>query len=325
LCPQAGHGHPDAPAFLFLTAHGSTLLCDESYQDKAAKYHNLVLVEDLQGVQPVQDEERIEVPILDERKETTFARVVVHNYKQFPVKQTREVFFLKNRFVWVRDTVAFDQPFLCRVAPQWRARQVGPGVGEHYAVTFFDIVSSAWWGKGRQAERSNRFLNPNWNLLVYFLPRPGCAMAMGDESADSLWRNAPQPIQYQWRGLGQPERPLRFDSLLYPHHPSPNPDSVVKQIHVALDDGDTVVFRTEFSLWRKGPFPNLQVTPETLWVALNPSGKAIKADPLETDAKRLYIRLEQGQPKHLCATAATHVRLAGMSLHESKDPQDADK
>ena len=54
LCPAAGHGHPDAPAFLFLTVHGSTLLCDEGYPEHDPQYHNLLLIGDVQGAPPVQ-------------------------------------------------------------------------------------------------------------------------------------------------------------------------------------------------------------------------------------------------------------------------------
>jgi hypothetical protein len=86
-----------------------------------------------------------------------------------------------------------------------------------------------------------------------------------------------------------------------------------------------VVFRAEFSRWRKGVFPNLEATPETIWVALNPSGKAIQAGELETDAQRVYLRVENGQPQHLCARAATHVRLGGKALYVSQEPGDVDE
>jgi len=324
LCPRAGHGHPDAPAFLYLTVHGSTLLCDEAYRERAPKYHNLVLIDDLQGIPPVQEEERIEIPLFDEGKETTFARVEVANYKGLPVKQTREVFFLKSRFVWVRDWVSFRKPFLCSAGPQWRARQIGPGVGGNYAICFFDILPSCWWGKAREAQRANRLYNPNWNLLVYFLPRPGCDLQIRDESSESLWRNAPQPILYRWRGLGQPGVPLRFDSLLYPHRPSPDPEPVVKGIRLVLEDGDTVVWQVQCTRWRRRNIARVDAIEETLWLVLNPARKSVKAAGLATDASRMFVPVKDGKPTHVYAAEATHVRLNGLTLFESEVVGDVD-
>lgn len=325
LCPYAGHGHWDAPAFLFLTVHGSTLLCDEDYLAKDARYHNLVVVEDLQRTRRPEVEERIEVPQFDEGRETTFARIEVRNYKQFPLTNAREVFFLKNRFLWVRDTLTFEKGFECAAGPQWRARQIGPGIGENYAETYFDILPGDWWGKGREPGRANRFLNPSWNLLVYFLPRPGCTLRIVDESRENIWRHAPQPIQYQWRGHVRAGQKLRFDSLLYPHHPSPDPSAAARRIEVVLDNDEATVLRAEFDLWRKGAFPSLQKTTETIWVALNPGRKPLRAGGLETDATRLYLRLAEGAVKDCSARAATSVRIDGKPLHHSAQPADCDR
>ena len=100
---------------------------------------------------------------------------------------------------------------------------------------------------------------------------------------------------------------------------------MVKGIEPQLDDGDTVVWRVRFSRWRKRHLSSIVATDETLWIGLNPQGKPIKAGALETDARWVYVRVEKRQPKHVCATGTTHVRLNGTALFESETPRDLDR
>ena len=333
LTPYAGHAPPVAPAVVALIHQGSALLADQGYVDKKAAYHNVVLVEDLEGIAPTPTAETITVAELDERKELTYARVRIERYKSYPVTCVREFLLLKNRFLWVRDTVTFDQSFRVRVGPQWHTRQIAPAYGDHWANTYFDIMQERkgnFFG-GRTGGRQCLWAtNPSWDLLVYFLPRPGMHMDLTDHSRSNMWLPAPQRVRYVWSGLPSRGQCASFDSLLIPHKPLC--DALTKfvegvQVHVAAPRRAAVTVPYgvpkgtphQYQHGHKKPYQ------ETLHVVFQSKPGQVQAGPMVTDAAVAYLRVRDGKPAYLLARQATRVTYKGRTLHQSNQAQTVER
>ena len=327
---QGGHGHADAPAVISMVSNGSALLCDEGYLERQPKYHNLVLVEDLEGTSLTREPESTFVEQFSESVEVTYCRVRVTNYKGLPVTNTREFFFMKNHALWVRDHVTFSREFLCRIGPHWRVRQLGPTQGDDWANGYFDMLYAAqapWGGVLKVGDQSARQDNYPWDLLVKFLPRPGQAMILHDDTPSHRWLQAPQRIQLRWKGVPEAGKPLAFDSLLLPHKPVGDAAEVANDVEVLLHRGLTSVVRFTHQYPKPGDrrgYAGYKVI-DTWYAVLNPAGQSLTAGGLKTDATRAYVLLRdlkrvplpERTPIRVWVEQATHVALDGKDLFRS--------
>jgi len=266
-CRPLGHNGDDTTTFHALVDHGSVLLMDQGYMQREAGHHNLVVVEDLEGLTPVDRPMRESVPEFVESPVATFATVQVENYFGWPVTLRRHIAFVKNHCVVVRDEVRFTKAFKCRVSPVWHTRRVGPKVGPNWANTYIDkMINKAIFHPTYYTE----WRNPAYDLLVYFLARGDCRMSIREPEPEL---HVPRRIRYQWTGLPAEGQVLTFTSVLVPHRPGPNPDRMAAGIRTLADTNDRVI---------------LQVArPECpdAWVVINVSGKPFQAGPVAGDCR----------------------------------------
>lgn len=307
------------PGILGMTRWGAGL--GFGMDSKGSSYDGRLQIEDLGGTAPLrrrtdpnlQDTllQETTIPRFADLKRATFATVVVTDYDGFPVTYTRDFLFIKNRFLVARDTALFEEGFLAQVASLYNTQNVGPQVGTHWANTFFDEL--------RTASFPQPIKNPPYDLLVYFVPRPGYRMEVVDRTAvDPRAYSLPAQLRYLWRGAIQAGQKVHFTQVYYPHPPSLElarsnaPGAVRPQdlmgtagadaIHVLRDTPGLTVLSFTFD-------------PDRVeWVVSNPDGGPVEEGGLTTDAHYLYVDTLKGQVQSVSAVGATFAALEGQDL-----------
>ncbi|OPZ82516.1 MAG: hypothetical protein BWY76_02687 [bacterium ADurb.Bin429] len=222
---------------------------------------------------------------------STFARITTTSYQELPVTYTRDILFVKNGFVVVKDRAKFDATLKVRVGPCYQARDLGPQCGPHWFNTYVEELYCTGLGLGRGVQS---FFNPPWDLLVYFSPRPDRSHTVSDSYAENPYRQMPIRLRQVWAGMTRPGQEITFTSVLLPHAPMLAPGELLQppveknltpHIEVAHDDEQVTVVKvvTESD-------PTNRIRSE-YWVCFNATGGLVQAGPFETDAQVAVLRL----------------------------------
>lgn len=213
LTDEAGHCSARPTSINCLMSKEAVLLASQGYYEQDPQYHAMVWVEDLEGTQSIQPEMDITVPIMEEGREMSYVVAQVDRYMRWPVTLKRHFFFAKDRFLWVRDELDFNSTFFARVGPNYLSRQLYSS-GPNWVNTYFDLMPYTGLGQGGGM---HYWKNPNYDLLTWFVPRPGMSLALSDYTAQNKYMNAPLAVRQVWRGLVKEGERLTFDALLLPH------------------------------------------------------------------------------------------------------------
>jgi hypothetical protein len=213
LTNEAGHCSARPTSVNSFMSKEAVLLSSQAYFEQDPQYHDMVWIEDLEGTQGVQPDMEITVPVLEDGKSMSYVVAQVERYMRWPVTLRRHFFFAKDRFLWVRDELTFNSTFLARIGPSWLSRQLYTS-GPNWVNTYFDEMPYTGLGKGGGM---HYWKNPNYDLLTWFVPRPGMTLALSDFTGQNPYMNAPLSVRQVWRGLARQGETLTFDTLLLPH------------------------------------------------------------------------------------------------------------
>jgi len=314
LCSDAGHHASTVPNLNYLMCERSILLCDLGYTERGPEYHNVVFIEDLTGIAPEARAEVVTVPTLATGAQATYAVVNVDNYKKWPVTNNRRVLFTNDGLVLVKDLVTFRRPFVARVRQQWQTRQITPKAGANWANTNIPWVMNTGLGLGSGYQR---WLNPAWDLLVYFTPQAGRDFEVHDRSLENIWQAIPLRISQRYRGLPEKDKPLHFTTLLWPHKPELDVEKYVKRIHVLHDDPSVTAFRVDVTDRRR------------IYIGINDTGKVRRFGTVKTDAAvfmvACHVSGETVKPYYMFARGVRVLDFNGKSLLKAKEEGDVDR
>jgi len=321
------HDPLNVPGILGMTRWGAALTCTLSAKGESDE--NRLVIQAVGKAPPRrrnQDPDladpyyqEVETPQFDELRKAVFATVVVENYQGFPVRHTRELVFVKNRFLVCRDLATFEAGFAAVVGPVFNTQNVGPQIGAHWANTFMGAPLASRWP----------LTNPPVDLLVYFAPQPGCRMQVVDRTQDDPRAiEVPAQLRYVRSGDVAAGHTLHFTQLYWPHAPSmemPKSNAAgdarnrnlvgtagADAIEVLRDDAAASVLCCRFD------------PPVTEWIVCNPSRLKIEAGPLATDARSAYVKLE-GAAVSASAVGCTMLSLDGRTLFQAAEPSKVEK
>ena len=314
LCSDAGHHVSTVPNLNSFMHQRAVLLTDLGYYEKGPEYHNVVFIEDLTGIAPEASEEQVDVPVFEVGKQCTYTAIQVENYKHWPVLNDRRVLFTHDGPMLVKDLIWFRKPFVARVRQQWQTRNISPGAGGHWVNVNIPYVLRTGLGLGRGVAR---WLNPAWDLLIYFTPQPGRDYEVHDRSRENIWQAVPLRISQRWRGLPGTDGPVHFTSLLWPHKPVLEVAQYADRITVIEDNPQTTAFRVDLDDGR------------ALLLGIHDPGDVRSFGPLETDAAAFVLTCDTAgetlRPLHLFGRQASLVRFDGKPLHSAAEKTTVDK
>jgi len=285
-----------------LTQYGSAMAMTIS--SKAVTTHeNLFVVEDLSGTATVVSNPNtltvdayymdVAVEELSEHELASHAVVRVKDFLGFPMTARREFFFVKNRFVLVRDEAQFREAFLARVGPVWHTQNVGPQAGPNWANTYFHAPYA----------QHVPLTNPPRDLLICHAPKADRRLTVTERGHAEI----PYSVRYAWQGITDPEKKLHFTFLLLPHEPVRSPSGLAEKIKFLKDDDAQAAVVVEVDENRQE------------WIVLNAGDKLFQAEDLSTDARQLYLDVRQGKVARVLAREATFLTLHGQDVFRQEE------
>ncbi|MHB9133990.1 MAG: hypothetical protein ACYDBB_23220 [Armatimonadota bacterium] len=273
---------------------------------------NMLFVEDLSGMAtPVINPNKntvdafyqeVSVDPFSDHKYGTHAVVHVKDYTGFPMTVHREFFFLKNRFVVVKDIAEFRESFLAHLGPTWNTQNVS-AVGEHWANTYLTAPVAG----------PDVFLRQRpYDLLVYYASKPDARLTIDGDGTARGFGYMPFHLRYTRQGMVEAGKPIHFTQVLLPHSPQASAQKLVEGITVFTDTPEQTVLRVTDAKREE-------------WVVLNAAGTVVKADTLETDAQRLYLDVQDGKVLRTLALGATYLTLGGKEIFRQPERKDWEK
>ncbi len=304
---QSGHSHNRHPALLALADHQSVLVMSLAYMERRQEDHNMPLLYDTEGY-PYDNtpyyikstNNQLEDAVAVDLGSVGYGKIREKNFHGYPAVIEREIVFIKNAGVVVKDTLSLGHNLDTRWGQNYRVRNLGPDYGANWANTYL----GEWVplrGLGIGAPVYTRWRNSPRDLLIYFLPEKNASLQVVDEGLKDSTLPLPLRLQYVLRGPMKNDTPQTSTALLLPHDPGdgkPFADSVKI---LANDSLHTVVQFKDAN-----GFINL--------VVLNSSGGAITVGKLYTDAKLAYVQSQGGKVKSVSLYGGNKLTLGGKDL-----------
>jgi hypothetical protein len=290
----ARHDPLNPTAILSLERHSASFA--EMTPEKFVSRENAVAIQDLSGdgkylgkkpfagkrVLPLGwDGMEVRVPVLTDHGLATHARVEVDGYMGYEAKHQRELLFVKNRFVVMRDETELNDRFPAAAGPVWNTQCIGAPRGPNWLNT---------WFRGHFFQGVELYASPPWDLLVYYSPRADAELTVSETPIETPFRTQLVSTQYRWQGDVAPGRRLQFVTLLLPHAPMKDATPLAEQVRVPVDQpGSAAVEVTD------GDRHELAI--------LNPAGRRLEfvdsaGQRVVTDAQAAY--LDRSAEKERC-------------------------
>ncbi len=311
---EAGHCTARPTSVNCLMSNDAVLLSSQGYYEQDAQYHNMIQIEDLEGTQGVQPDMEITVPAFTDGKVAAFATTQVTNFMRWPVTLKRHFFFAKDRFLWVRDELEFKSTFFARIGPNWLSRQMNATDGKTWTNTYFDTMPYTGLGIGNGL---HRWKNATYDLLSYYVPRPGMELTQSDFTSRNLFMNAPLRVRQTWRGLAKEGQTLTFDSLHIPHmvkYQQPDPAWIAGTVQQLANTEQTTAI--QYLAPRRD---NPQITEKVLAVF---SSVPFTGGGISTDAKVALVVWQGDKVVNWSVRGATTLKVGDQVLFTSAAPAD---
>jgi len=247
----------------------------------------------------------VTVPVLSDHRLATHARIDVAGYMGYEAGQQRELLFVKNRFVMIRDETTFNDRFQAAVGPVWNTQCIGTPRGDNWMNT---------WFRGHYFQGVQLYKSPPWDLLIYYAPRPDAEVVVSEAPIDTPFKTQLVSTQYRWQGGVERGQRLQFVTLLLPHAPVQDATPLAEKIRVLVDQPGCAAVEV-----RDGQRCEL--------VMLNPEG-ALRGFVLScgsrvtTDAQAVYLDHDASTKDRILIRQATQLAIDDDNKFRSKQRQD---
>jgi len=323
LTPNGGHGHSDVASLNFLSANNSVLLADTPYLVRDHRFHNAFQVVtnpkgpwgEVNGSNRISMAE-VTVPLFKDDTKATVAQVKVKDYQATGADLDREIFFVKNNFIWIRDKVTSNKALTAKIGPAWQTVGLTGQSGSNWVDTSMPELPVPYiW----ELRNMMKWQNSSHNLLVTFPTLSGSPTIATDSviQDDTRVMVPSGPVQntmkYRiWSKRDKtitPDTPEIFQSVLIPHSPTVAASSLAGAVSVIYEANDATIIKVALP-GQTGLLLGLNNTGATLTI---PAGNGYPT--FITDAKSFYFELgTNGAVNKYWITEATKLTVSGQAL-----------
>ena len=223
-----------------------------------------------------------------------------------PVTYERDIVFVKNAFMLVKDRMTFESTMKVRLGPCWQTRDLGPQSGSDWVNMYYNQIYYTGLGLGRGI---HAYRNPAWDLLVRFAPRDETRLTVLDRYDDNPYRTSGTQVRQSWSGIAGPGDTKTFTTILLPHAPGLNVEPYAQWAQFVLDDDDTTLVRVTTE------FDNLNHLQESHWLLLQEDAAMIEVDGFQSDATLALVTTGQdGKLRPAVMVEGTALSLDGEDL-----------
>jgi hypothetical protein len=332
-----GHGELEPAALASLVDDGSVIMTETAfpywqyaYQDED---ESMAMVRRYWGGTNGPRGDRTSVSHFGDYRKASVAWVDWNDIHGWQIAQQRRIYFVKDRFMLVRDRYRFPNAMRAAVGPVWHLADVHPTHGTNW----YDVYNRQPVGNVFEVRNPERYAllyfvdRANYSVAEFrepnYLPGPSCPVqpVQACEVLSSSYtkpadcRNSPPYIAYQRRVLDSTtNQNVWFDTLLWPHGYALRPDGptpAASKVTKKFDDGSAVALEVRVPVGG---------SPDEVWTVVdNPNRITLTASSgdLLTDARYLVSRRTAGDPasNYLLAKEATRVRVGTTSDPERID------
>ena len=314
-----------------LSLHRWSAAFAEMASEKFISRENAVRIEDLSGTaaymgrRDFRGEKRLPVgyegmtctvPAFSDHALASHALVRVAGYMGYSAVHEREILFVKNGFVLVRDRTTFDDAFRARVGPVFNTQNVAPARGDNWLNTWF---SAHWFQNARLYE------TPPWDLLIWHAPHADRRLIITDPD-DKPTLAEPKgsaagllySTRYAWEGDVRPGTSLQFIHVLLPHAPTKDASALAAGISALGDDAPLAAVAV-----RDGQRIHVAVLNSDGRTVSTPAQAGLPA--ITTDACAAYVVIENGAAARFLARQATLLRVGTTDLFSAAARRDAEQ
>ncbi|NOZ24004.1 MAG: hypothetical protein GXP25_23245 [Planctomycetes bacterium] len=289
-----------------LLQHDAALLAGQGYYERSGNFNNILWIEDREGLavdpRPIQTE----VPIFVEDRDVTRVRIRATPFQQMPVTVDRDIVFVKNGFVLVKDRATFHATMNIRVGPCWQTRDLGPQCGDDWFNAYYEYIYYTGLGLGKGV---HAYRNPAWDLLVRFAPRADTRITVQDRYEDNPFRTSPTMLRQSWAGIAKVGDVKTFTTILLPHGPAFDVTPYADWAQFVVDNDKTTLVhvRTEMD--------NMHHFQETHWVLLQEKPGMVEAKGFRSDAAFALVSTDRkGKLKGAVMVGGTILEVDGKDL-----------
>ncbi|MHB9022603.1 MAG: hypothetical protein ACYC7E_00280 [Armatimonadota bacterium] len=307
VSPNVGHSHDKRPVILNLVDKQSVLLMSLGYLERNYEDHNIPVIRDYEGYpidttpyNVLNDISAVKRAEAVDMGPAGYGIVQLSKYMGYPADLLREILFIKNVGVVIKDTLTLTVDLRLRWGDIYRVRNLGPDYGPNWINSYL----GEWIpvrALGKNCPVLTRWRNTPRDLLIYFLPdMQGTLEVVNDGEVD---KTLPLPlrVQYTLRQSVQPNAPVSMTTLLLPHAPGagkPFADKVKLYVNEPA--------RTVFEFTDESGVRHL--------VALNAGEAPINIGGLQTEGKAAYVRLKDGKAVDAALYGGKKLSLGNKSL-----------
>lgn len=284
LLPDGGHCGQLPGHIATLMVHDAALLAGQGYYERSQDFNNVVWIEDLEGLAADPRPLRTQVPAFVDDPAVTYARIVSEPYGGLPVTSVRDIVFVKNGFVLVKDRITFHADMKVRVGPCWQTRDLGPQCGQDWFNAYYEWVYFTGLGLGKGV---HAYRNPAWDLLVRFAPRADTRITVLDRYEDNPYRTSGTQLRQSWSGIARAGETRTFTTILLPHPPEFDVTGQAERARFIEDtDGRTLVHVTVEN-------DNQHQFTDQYWVLLQEEPGMANAEGFVSDARLAVVPIDR--------------------------------
>jgi len=273
------HGQLEDAALVSLADGGSVLLVDTTYEDRREKDHDKLMTRRYRGGAHRAAPAPLAVSRFADYRGASVAWLDWDDPQGWGARHQRRFYFVKNRFLLVRDRTTFTGAMEATTGTVWHAYDVHPEHGPNW-YSLFDRTPLGLGGWS--------FKNPERYVLLYAVERAGHEVRewqvpqagnppSGSFVVDQRWAGAASAGDVQW-----------FDTLLLPYGGERSPGEVADDVEVVVDDGAALALK-------------VSIGDERWTVVDNPDEVVIASVGLLTDARYLVARTDGAGRGYLLA------------------------
>jgi len=284
LMDKGGHCGVLPGNIVTMMVHDTALLAGQGYYERSQDFNNTMWVEDMEGLAADPRPMRTEVPRFVEDGAVTYARVRADRYSQLPITYVRDIVFVKNGFMLVKDSLTFNADMKVRVGPCWQTRDLGPQAGENWFNAYYEWIYFTGLGLGKGV---HSFRNPAWDLLVKYAPREDTRFTVLDRYEDNPYRTSGTQLRQSWTGIAQAGETKTFTTILLPHGPDFDVTGYADWARFVVDDDNTTLVNVTVEN------DNMHHLQEKHWVLLQDTPGDVAAEGFASNAQLAVVTIDR--------------------------------
>jgi len=294
----------------------SQIVINRETSDTYASSNGALRVQVNTDVACIENTTGLEVEKFSKAASTGYTRLKMEHYTGKDVDVSREVFFLGNKGLWVRDSLVGKNNYQAQIGPAWQVVNTYGQQGSNWVNSCANTIPVPYISL---LQYMMQWPNQPEDLLIWFSSNSQAQMTIDDVTNDTVSFSVPVMNVHTKRVWQRQEVSLsngqshHFNSVLMPHKPTDDASTLASTISILQDTADTSILQIEEKQpWLRSVF------------AMNSTGAAQTLDNgnITTDAKQFKIVYGLNGIEEYWLSQGTYLTQNGVTIFSSANRDD---